>query len=238
MLELFYSSSPNVYKVMIALEEMGLDYSPVFVDLSRGEQFDPARLAGAVTAKVPILRDHAPQDGGGPFTVIESGAILQYLAEKTGRLLPAAPRARSAAMQWLFWQMANIGPMGGQYWHFHMLAPRLAPDADLGYPQARYAKMLDASVDVMERRLAQAPYLAGDDYSIADIACFPWLRYLKLGTPEDRPNVTRWREAIEARPAVAATYARNLAIATPYGRNERQGVAYPFEDLAKHTLVR
>lgn len=238
MIELFYSTSPNVYKVMIGLQEMGLDYTPVFVDLSKGEQFDPARLGGALNAKVPVLRDHAPADGGAPMTVIESGAILQYLAEKTGKLMPSDLRGRSLTMQWLFWQMANIGPIGGQYFHFLMFAPKLAPEADVTYPRARYTKMMEACLDVMERRLEQAEWLAGDEYTIADIACFPWLRYLKLGTPDQRPNISRWRDAIEARPAVAAAYARNLAVETPYGRNERQGVAYPFEGLAQHTLVR
>lgn len=116
-MELFYSSSPNVYKVMIALEELGLPYELRLVDLSQGEHKDPARLAGALHGKVPVLRDETPLDGGAAITVMESGAILQYLAEKTGRLLPDSPRGRLEAMQWLFWQMGGLGPIGGQAWH-------------------------------------------------------------------------------------------------------------------------
>ncbi|MBS3652052.1 glutathione S-transferase N-terminal domain-containing protein [Pseudaminobacter sp. 19-2017] len=234
MIELFYSSSPNVYKVMIGLEELGLPYDLVFVDLSKGEQFDPARLGGAPTAKVPVIRDRAPGDGEGPVTVFESGAILQYLAEKTRRLLPADTRGRSETMQWLFWQMANLGPIGGQFWHFRMFAPRLEPETDFTYPQHRYSRMFDALRDVMDRRLAEIDYLAGA-YSIADIACFPWIKY--LGAGEGRPNLARWHDVIAARPAVAAAYRRNTEFKTGYERNERGGVAYPFEDLAKHTLV-
>src|SRR5437763_323120 len=112
-MELFYSSSPNVYKVMIALEELGLHYRLVLVDLSAGEQKDPARLGGAIHGKVPVLRDEAPADGGEPVTLMESGAILQYLAEKTGRLMPVTPRGRMEVMQWMFWQMGGLGPIGG-----------------------------------------------------------------------------------------------------------------------------
>jgi GST-like protein len=234
MIELFYSSSPNVYKVMIGLEELGLPCELVFVDLGKGEQFDPARLGGAPTAKVPVIRDHAPDDGGEPVTVFESGAILQYLAEKTGRLLSEDMRGRGETMQWLFWQMANLGPIGGQFWHFKMFAQKLEPDTDFAYPRRRYTRMFDALRDVMERRLAGSDYLAGA-YSIADIACFPWIKYLGVG--DGRPSLARWHDAIAARPAVAAAYRRNADFKTGYERNERGGVAYPFEELAKHTLV-
>ncbi len=236
-MELFYSSSPNVYKVMIALEELDLDYSLVFVDLSQGEQHDPARLAGAIHGKVPVLRDEAPADGGEAVTIFESGAILQYLAEKTGRLLPAAPRGRMEAMQWLFWQMGGLGPIGGQVWHFRALAPRLEPDTDFRYPSSRYNNMQRALWAVMERRLQDRDWLAGG-YSIADIACFPWIRYLAPDDPNKYARLLAWRDRIEARPAVARCYERNLTQPTPYGRNERAGIAYPFEGLAQHLIVR
>jgi GST-like protein len=236
MIELFYTSSPNVYKVMIGLEEMGLSYTPVFVDLSKGEQFDPLKIAGSPTSKVPVLRDHEPSMGGGSLTVFESGAILQYLAEKTGRFLSQEPRHRLEALQWLYWQMANVGPIGGQYWHFHSFAHRIEPGTDFAYPKRRYARMLDALWTVMEKRLGEQEYLA-DSYSIADIACFPWVKYLGLGGAELRPNLARWHDAIAARPAVVATFAKNVEIKTAYGRNERQGIAYPWENLAKNTLV-
>jgi len=236
-MDLFYSSSPNVYKVMIALEELELDYRLVLVDLSAGEQKDPAKLGGAIHRKVPVLRDDAPADGGEPFTVMESGAILQYLAEKTGRLLPAAPRGRMEVMQWLFWQMAGLGPIGGQAWHFRAFAQRLEPDTDFRYPRNRYDNMLRALWDVMEKRLQEGEYLAGD-YSIADIACFPWIRYVPPDDPARHVGLLRWRDRIEARPAVARAFERNLSFQTPYGRNERAGIAYPFEGLARHVIVR
>lgn len=236
-MDLFYSSSPNVYKVMIALEELDIAYRPVFVDLSAGEQKDPARLAGAVHGKVPVLRDDAPLDGGEPVTVMESGAILQYLAEKTGRLMPSAPRGRLEVMQWLFWQMGGLGPIGGQAWHFRAFAPKLEPDTDFRYPRSRYDNMLRALWDVMEKRLAAGDHLAGD-YSIADIACFPWIRYIAPDDPARYRRLLAWRDRIEARPAVARAFERNLHFKTPYGRNERGGVSYPFDGLARNVLVR
>lgn len=236
-MELFYSSSPNVHKVMLALEELGLDYRLRLVDLSKGEHKDPANLAGAIHGKVPVLRDDAPADGGEPITIMESGAILQYLAEKTGCLLPAAPRGRLQAMQWLFWQMGGLGPIGGQAWHFRAFAPKLEPDTDMRYPRSRYDNMLRALWDVMERRLASADYLAVE-YSVADIACFPWIRYLPPDGPARYAQLLAWRDRIEVRPAVARWLERNLAFQTPYGRNERGGVAYPFEGLDRHVIVR
>jgi GSH-dependent disulfide-bond oxidoreductase len=161
MIELFYSSSPNVLKVMVALEEMKLDYEIRFVDLSKGEQFDADKIAGSPTAKVPVLRDHAPDDGGAPITVFESGAIMTYVAEKTGRFLPTAPRERLEVLQWLTWQMANLGPIGGQFWHFERFAERLEPGTDFTYPRRRYRRMLDAIWDVMEARLRKSDHLAG-----------------------------------------------------------------------------
>ncbi|MCV0394935.1 MAG: glutathione S-transferase N-terminal domain-containing protein [Rhizobiaceae bacterium] len=235
MIELYYSSSPNVLKVMIALEEMGLDHVLRFVDLSKGEQFDPAKLAGSPTAKVPVIRDDRPGDGGAPLTVFESGAIMEYLAAKAGRLLPTAPRERIEVMQWLNWQVANLGPIGGQFWHFERFADRLEPGTDFTYPRRRYRRMLNAIWDVMNRRLAEAEFLAGA-YSIADIACIPWVRYLDFA-PSERPALARWHDAISARPAVERAYRKSAAFKTEYGRNERQGVAYPFEGLARHTLV-
>lgn len=234
MIELYYSSSPNVYKVMAALEELGLAYSIRFVDLSKGEQFEPGKMGGSPTAKVPVIVDHEPISGGSPLTIFESGAILLYLAEKSGRLLPDEFAARSLAVQWLFWQMANLGPIGGQYWHFKMFAERLSPGTDFTYPQNRYTTMFDALRDVLEVRLGAADYLAGQ-YSIADIACFPWIKY--LGAGEGRPKLARWHDKIAQRPAIIDAYRKNLDVQTAYGRNEREGVAYPFDKLAQRTLI-
>ncbi len=237
MIDLFYSSSPNVFKVMIALEELALDHRIVFVDLSQGEQHDPEKLGGAISGKVPVIKDHAPSDDGAPLTVFESGAILQYLAEKTGRLLPAAPRERLRAMQWLFWQMGGLGPVGGQFWHFKSFAQRLEPDTDFTYPRRRYTRMLSALWAVMERQLATHEYLAGE-YSIADIACFPWIRYLGPDlTDAEFPALARWHAAIAERPAVERAYAARDAVKTDYGLNERGGIAYPWHGLAKNLIV-
>ena len=236
MIELFYSPSPNVYKVMIALEEMALPYDIIFVDLSKGEQFDPARLGGSIAGKVPVVRDHQPGWGEDPVTVMESGAILQYLAEKTGLFISGDPRARSATMQWLFWQMGHLGPIGGQFWHFKAFAERIEPETDFSYPRRRYKRMLTALWDVMERRLAASPFLAGE-YSIADIACYPWIRYLGPETGDPYPHLLQWRDAIAARPAVESAYTRNANVRTGYGRTERQTIAYPWQGLAQHTIV-
>ena len=236
-MKLFYSTSPNVYKVMIALEELELPYELQLVDMSKGEQKDPAKLAGAIHGKVPVLVDAAPADGGAPVTVMESGAILQYLAEKTGRLLPASARGRLEAMQWLFWQMGHLGPIGGQLFHFRTFAPKLEPEADLRYPRQRYENMQRALWDVMETRLSKAEWLAGE-YSIADIACFPWIRYLSPDDAARHSRLLAWRDRIEQRPAVGRWLERNGSFKTPYERNERGGLAYPFEGLARHTLVR
>jgi len=236
VIELFYSSSPNVYKVMIALAEAELEYELRFVDLSKGEQFIPEKLGGAISAKVPVLRDTAPHGIGEALTIMESGAILHYLAEKTGKLLPHDPRRRSEAMQWLFWQMANLGPVAGQYWHFRMFASRIEPETNFDYPRRRYTKMLSLIWGILERRLQTEPYLA-HEYSVADIACYPWVRYLGPDDASEFPALLRWREMIAARPAVQAAYARNASFDTGYGRNERQGVAYPWEGLAKHTIM-
>ena len=237
MIELFYSSSPNVYKVMIALEEMQLDYCVTFVDLGKGQQFDPERIGGSLAAKVPVILDHAPAWGGAAFSVMESGAILQYLAEKSSLFLSRSPEKRSETMQWLFWQMGNLGPIGGQFWHFHAFAERIEPQTNFAYPRRRYARMLAALWSVMEKRLAQTSYLASD-YSIADMACYPWVRYL-LSTENEVsfPRLAAWRDAITARPAAVRAYEKNAQIQTGYDRNERGGVAYSFDALRQHTII-
>src|SRR3546814_865304 len=155
---------------------MGLEYRFRPTDLSKGEHLDPANVAGAINGKLPVIRDDSPADGGDPITIFESGAILQYLAEKSGRFLPADGRARIETMQWLFWQMGGIGPIGGQLWHFRMFAPQIAPDVDNSYSRRRYDRMFDELLETMDRRLADRAYLAGD-YSIADRAAFPWSTY-------------------------------------------------------------
>lgn len=237
MIELFFCTSPNVYKVSIALEEMELPHVLHSVDLSRGDHFNPANIAGAATAKLPVIRDDEPADGGEPVVVFESGAILQYLAEKTGKLMPADPRKRREVMQWLFWQMGGLGPIGGQLWHFMAFAPKIAPDFDNSYALNRYTNMWAALWKVMDQQLADRPYLAGD-YSIADCACFPWISYIDPREgPDHYPNVKRWRDELAARPAVREAYAKGMALDTGYGRNEKGVSLFPWEGLLQHVIV-
>lgn len=190
--------TPNGHKVHIALEELGLPYEVVPVNIGAGEQFSPEFLAITPNHRIPAIVD-PDGPGGKRLTLFESGAILIYLAEKTGALIPKDPAARYTCLQWLMFQMGSIGPMFGQYGHFHNYAPEKIP-----YAMDRYAKEVNRLHRVLEKHLSQAEYLAGADYSIADIATFPWLRF-----PERRnidlaqfPSVKRWHDAIAARPAV------------------------------------
>jgi GST-like protein len=196
MIELHAWPTPNGLKISIMLEECGLPYKSVAVDIRNGDQFKPEFLKISPNNKIPALVD--PQGPGGrPISLFESGAILIYLAEKTGKFLSKDPAGRYVALQWLMFQMGGVGPMFGQFNHFKTYAPEPVP-----YAQERYSKESDRLVGVMDKRLAEAPFLAGE-YSIADIAAFPWLRgYARRTGLPTTPNVKRWCEAIEARPAV------------------------------------
>jgi len=196
-IEVWSWPTPNGHKVHIALEELALPYTVVPVNIGAGEQFTPEFLAITPNHRIPALVD-PDGPGGQRIALFESGAILIYLAEKAGRLIPADPAARLACLQWLMFQMGGVGPMFGQYGHFHTYAPEKLP-----YAMDRYAKEVKRLHRVLEKRLSQAEYLAGADYSIADIATFPWIRL-----PERRgvdlsefPAVKRWHDAITARPA-------------------------------------
>ena len=199
MITLYGIGSPNVVKIYIALEELGLPYTARPVDVFAGAQFDPQFLQLNPLAKVPVITD---PDGpsGRPINVFESGAILLYLAEKSGKLLPADPAARSEAIQWMMVQMTNIGPMCGQLVHFKRFAP-----AGNDYAVSRYNTQVHRLFEVYDQRLAAKPWVGGAEYGIADIAAFPWLRIgtMLIGDAASRfPNVQRWVEAIGARPAV------------------------------------
>ncbi len=198
MITLHTWGTPNGRKISIALEELGLPYEVRPVDITRGEQFDPAFLALNPNNKIPVLVD-SDGPGGAPITLIESGAILIYLAEKTGRLLPDDPRARLEALQWLMFQMGSIGPMLGQAHHFLRFAPDVIP-----YAIERYSKEAARLYGVLDARLAGRDWLAGSEFSIADIATFPWLaRHEWQGIDLARyPAVKRWYDTIAARPAV------------------------------------
>lgn len=198
MIELFYADTPNVFKVSIALEEMGLEYKRTPISLPDKQQFQPHFMAVNPNSKIPAIIDHDPPGGGAPVSVFESGAILLYLGEKSGRFLPKDLRPRYEVVTWLMWQMAGFGPNLGQANHFLTMAP-----ADLPYAKERFAKEAARLYGVLDRRLEGRDFICGA-YSIADMACWPWLLYRELHGQrlEDHPNVARWFKAIEPRPAV------------------------------------
>lgn len=203
MIDLYYAPTPNGWKAAIMLEETGLDYRPVLMRLSEGDQFAPGFLEISPNAKMPAIVDHAPGEGWGdaPVPVFESGAILLYLADKVGRFAPPETdlRARKELMEWLFWQVGNQGPMGGQLSHFR----NYAPEDERAYGFKRYLGEYDRNLGVLEARLETRDYILGD-YSIADMLAFPWAFIAKpLGASLDAfPRVADWRARIKARPAV------------------------------------
>ena len=203
MIDLHYWPTPNGHKITIALEEMGLPYAIHKVDIGAGDQFKPEFLKIAPNNRMPAIVDHAPLDGGKAVDVFESGAILQYLAEKTSRFLPTDVRPRYEVLKWLNWQMGGLGPMAGQNGHFNVYAPEKVP-----YAIERYTKETARLYGVLNKRLADRDYIAGD-YSIADMASYPWIvpyenHKQKL---EDFPHLKRWFERIASRPAVVRAYA-------------------------------
>jgi GSH-dependent disulfide-bond oxidoreductase len=210
MIDLYYWTTPNGHKITMFLEETGLPYRIVPVNIRTGAQFDPAFLAIAPNNRIPAIVDHEPKGGGAVLSVFESGAILLYLAEKAGRLLPADVRGRVSVTQWLFWQMAGLGPMAGQNHHFARYAPERIP-----YAIERYVKETNRLYGVLNQRLAQRSFLAGE-YSIADIACYPWIvPYEAQGQKlEDFPYLQRWFNAIHDRPATLRAYAKAATINT------------------------
>ena len=219
MIELYHWPTPNGHKITIFLEEAGLAYNLHSVNIGKGEQFNPDFLAISPNNRIPAIIDTAPADGGEPVSLFESGAILLYLAEKKGKFLPQDLRGRAEVLQWLFWQMGGLGPMSGQNGHFNIYAPEKIP-----YAIDRYVKETNRLYGVMDRRLAGRPFLAGD-YSIADIASYPWVvPYERYGQNlEDFPNLKRWFEAIKVRPAVAKVYAGvNASYSKPMTDEEKK----------------
>jgi GSH-dependent disulfide-bond oxidoreductase len=210
MIDLHYWPTPNGHKITMFLEETQLPYRLLPVDIGKGAQFEPAFLAIAPNNRMPAIVDHEPADHGGPLSVFESGAILLYLAEKTGKLLPAQVRARFEVTQWLFWQMAGLGPMAGQNHHFLRYAPEKIP-----YAIERYTKETNRLYGVLNRRLADRSFVAGD-YSIADIAAYPWIvpHEAQGQRLEDFPHLQRWFRAIHDRPATIRAYEKGAAIST------------------------
>jgi GST-like protein len=204
MIDLYFSPTPNGLKVRLCLEEAGLAYRLLPVRLSAGEQFAPAFVAISPNAKIPVIVDHAPPDQAGSLPVFESGAILLYLADKAGALTPTDGRARMDALQWLFWQVSALGPMAGQAGYFRVYATKPVPEAI-----ERYTRELHRLYGVLDRRLEGRDYIAGDAYSIADIACYPWIvPHEAHGQNLDAfPNLARWFRVIAERPATRRVYA-------------------------------
>ena len=197
MIDLYYWPTPNGWKISIMLEECGLEYRLVPVDIGRGDQFKPEFLAISPNNRMPAIVDHDVE--GEPVSVFESGAILVYLAEKTGRFLPSDPRARLQVMQWVFWQVGGLGPMAGQLGHFTNYAPEKIP-----YALNRYGDEYNRLLGVIDKQLADKDYLCGD-YSIADMASWPWvIVHERVGQSLDEfPRVMAWSERMQARPAVS-----------------------------------
>ena len=203
MIELHYWPTPNGHKVTMLLEEAGLEYRILPVDIGRGEQFRPEFLRIAPNNRMPAIVDHDPSDGGAPVSLFESGAILLYLAEKTGLFVPADLRGRAEVLQWLFWQMGGLGPMAGQNHHFSQYAPEKLP-----YAIDRYVNETNRLYGVLDRRLADREFVAGADYTIADMASYPWIvPYERQGQDlNEFPNLKRWFEAVGARAATVRAY--------------------------------
>jgi len=213
MIDVYYWPTPNGHKVTIFLEEAGLEYKLVPVNIGKGEQFTPHFLSISPNNRMPAIVDKNPKDGGAPVSVFESGAILIYLGEKTGKFLPAIDkiRPRAQVMEWLMWQMGGLGPMSGQAGHFLNYAPE-----DIPYGKKRYANEVNRLYGVMDKRLAQHEYLAGA-YSIADMASYPWVAIWKRISQslDEFPNLARWVAAMRARPAVDRAYKAGDSISPP-----------------------
>ena len=213
MIDLYYWTTPNGHKVTMFLEEAGLDYRIIPVNISAGDQFKPDFLAIAPNNRIPAIVDHAPLDGGEAVSLFESGAILLYLADKIGRFVPPASdiRGRAEALQWLFWQMGGLGPMAGQNHHFSHYAPEKIP-----YAINRYVNETGRLYGVLNKRLADREFMAGADYAIADMASYPWIvPHARQGQSlDDFPHLARWFAAIKARPATERAYARAAGVNT------------------------
>jgi len=203
MIDLYYWTTPNGHKITIFVEEAGIAYNLKPVNIGAGEQFAPEFLAVSPNNRIPAIVDHEPSDGGGPLSVFESGAILLYLAEKTGKFIPTDLRGRTEVLQWLFWQMGGLGPMAGQNHHFRQYAPEKIP-----YAIDRYVNETNRLYGVLDKRLADRPFVAGE-YSIADMACYPWIvPYERQGQDLDEfPNLARWFDEMGERQAVKRAYA-------------------------------
>jgi GST-like protein len=209
MIDLYYWTTPNGHKITLFLEEAGVPYSIKPIHIGKGDQFKPEFLKISPNNRIPAIVDQDPADGGTPVSVFESGAILIYLAEKTGKFLPKDLRGRFDVLQWLMWQMGGLGPMAGQNHHFAIYAPEKLP-----YAIDRYVRETSRLYAVLNKCLADREFVCGD-YSIADMACYPWVVPDRQGQDiEEFPNLKRWLAAIRARPATVRAYARAKEVNT------------------------
>lgn len=202
MIDLYYWTTPNGHKITMFLEETGLAYKIFPINIGKGDQFQPDFLKISPNNRIPAIVDHEPADGGPALSVFESGAILLYLAEKTGRFLPRDLRGRHDVLQWLFWQMAGLGPMAGQNHHFNVYAPEKIP-----YAIDRYVRETGRLYGVLNKQLSDREFIA-KEYSIADMACYPWVVSHERQSQDlnDFPHLKRWFETIAARPATRRAY--------------------------------
>ncbi|MDE1891075.1 MAG: glutathione S-transferase N-terminal domain-containing protein [Betaproteobacteria bacterium] len=209
--DLYYWTTPNGHKVTLFLEETGLNYRLIPINISLGDQFQPDFLKIAPNNRIPALVDHDPQGGGQAISIFESGAILLYLAEKTGYFLSKEIRQRTEVLQWLFWQMAGLGPMAGQNHHFVQYAPEKIP-----YAMTRYINETNRLYGVLNKRLADRQFVAGNDYSIADMAIYPWIVPYERQQQDinEFPHLKRWFESIAQRPATIKAYDRAKEVNT------------------------
>ena len=217
MIDLYYWTTPNGHKITMFLEETGLPYKIVPVNISKGDQLKPEFLEISPNNRIPAIVDHEPKDGGKAISLFESGAILLYVAEKTGRFLPNSLRRKVEVIQWLFWQVGGLGPMAGQNHHFSQYAPEKLP-----YAIDRYVNETNCLYGVLNKRLADRQFVAGE-YTIADMAAYPWIvPHERQGQKlEDFPHLRRWFETIKARPATVRAYEKARAINTqPSVRDE------------------
>jgi GST-like protein len=223
MIDLYYWTTPNGHKVTMFLEEAGLPYRIHPINIGKGEQFAPEFLAVSPNNRIPAIVDNEPAGGGAPVPVFESGAILLYLAEKTGRFIATDLRGRAEVLQWLFWQMGGLGPMAGQAHHFRIYAPE-----KIDYAVKRYTDECNRLYGVLNKRLADRAFVAGNDYTIADMAAYPWIvPHERQGQNlDDFPNLKRWFETIKARPATMRAYDMvqkiNPQAGKPMGDNEKK----------------
>ena len=213
MIDFYYWPTPNGHKITLFLEEAGMAYTIKPVNITKNEQFEPAFLKISPNNRMPAIVDHEPSDGGGPLSVFESGAILLYLAKKAHRFAGDTLRERVAIKEWLFWQVGGLGPMAGQASHFVRFAPE-----KIEYGIKRYTDETMRLLGVMDRRLAESEFLGGASYSVADMASYPWVFAVvtnNMASIDALTHLSRWYEAVKARPATIAAYARAAEVSPP-----------------------